>query len=167
MKLDLRRLKLHPRESEAFYLQTKGSDNFLEEVGGKFLAPIEVEIVVENTGTIYAGHGSVKTLLQLPCSRCLKDFTYPVDTEVEVAMVENTNSSQFSADEGFVFLNGDEADISSRMEEAIFMAIPICPLCQEDCRGLCPVCGQDRNTTTCSCGEQTIDPRWEKLKNLQ
>jgi len=167
MKLNLRRLKLHPRESEAFYLQTKGSDNFLKEVGGNFLAPIEVEIVVENTSTIFSGRGNIKTLLQLPCSRCLKDFTYPLGTEFEVAIVEDISRDQFSADEGFVFLNGDEADISSRIEEAIFMAIPICPLCQEDCRGLCPGCGQDKNTTSCSCQKETIDPRWEKLKNLR
>lgn len=167
MKLNLRRLKLHPRESEAFYLQTKGSDNFLEEVGGKFLAPIEVEIVVENTGTIFAGRGNTRTLLQLPCSRCLKDFTYQLQAEFEVSIVEDNYRDQFSADEGFVFFNGDEADISSRIEEAIFMAIPICPLCQEDCQGLCPGCGQNKNTTSCSCQEETIDPRWEKLKNLK
>jgi uncharacterized protein len=167
MKIDLRRLKLHPRETEAFYLQSRGNDSFLKEIGGKFIAPVEVEIVVENTGTIFVGKGKIKTLLQLPCSRCLQDFTYNLESEVEVSMAENINSHRFNADEGFVFFDGDEADIGSIIDEAIFMAIPICPICQENCRGLCPVCGQDKNTTNCSCQEETIDPRWEKLKNLK
>lgn len=166
MKLDLSKLKLHPRETEAFFLRTKGKDNFLAEVGGKFIDPIEVEIVVENTGTIFAGRGKVRALLQLPCARCLRDFTYPVETEFQAIMVENIRSDQFSPDEGFILINGETADIGSSVEEAIFMAIPLCPLCREECQGLCPVCGQDKNTTNCSCQEDIIDPRWEKLKSL-
>ncbi len=167
MKIDLSRLILNLRERETFSLQTMGSDSFLEEIGGKFMAPIQVEIVVENTGTLFAGRGSVKTLLQLPCSRCLKDFAYPVDAEFDLVMAEALNSDQVNVDDGIIFFAADEADISSIVEEAIFMAIPICSLCREDCRGLCLVCGQDKNTTNCSCQEETIDPRWEKLKNLQ
>lgn len=166
MKLDLSKLKLHPRETEAFFLRTKGNDAFLAEVGGRFIDPVEVEIVVENTGTLFTGRGKVQTLLQLPCARCLQDFTYPVETEFQVVIVENTRSEQLSPDEGFIFFNGETADIGSIVEEAIFMAIPICPLCKEECQGLCPVCGQDKNTATCSCQEDIIDPRWEKLKNL-
>lgn len=167
MKIDLSKLKLRPRDSEAFYLQARGSDIFLEEIGGKFLAPIQVEMAVENTGMIFTSRGNVKTLLQLPCSRCLEDFAYSVDADFEVAMVENINSDQFSADEGIIFFNNNVVDISSIVEEAIFMAIAITPLCRGDCQGLCPVCGQDKNTVTCTCVEKTIDPRWEKLKNLQ
>jgi uncharacterized protein len=167
MKIDLSRLIVRPRERETFSLQTMGSDSFLEEIGGKFLAPIEVEIVVENTGELFAGRGNVRTLLQLPCSRCLKDFTYPIDAEFDLVIAEAVSNDQVSVDDGIVFFAADEADISSIVEEAIFMAIPICSLCQEDCRGLCQECGQDKNTTSCSCQEETIDPRWEKLKNLQ
>ena len=167
MKIDLSRLILRPREREAFFLETRGSDSFLEEIGGKFLAPVKVEIVVENTGTILAGRGNVRTSLQLPCSRCLKDFEYTVDAEIELAMAEAINSDQVNADDGVIFFQANEADIIFIVEEAIFMAIPICSLCREECRGLCSVCGQDKNTTSCSCQEETIDPRWEKLKNLQ
>ncbi|MDD3365376.1 MAG: DUF177 domain-containing protein [Syntrophomonas sp.] len=167
MEIDLSRLILNLRERETFSLQTMGNDSFLEEIGGKFIAPIKVEIVVEKSGMIFVGRGNVRTLLQLPCSRCLKDFTFPVDAEFEFAMAEAVNSDQVSVDDGIIFFEADEADIMSIVEEAIFMAIPICSLCREDCRGLCLVCGQDRNTTSCSCQQETIDPRWEKLKSLQ
>jgi uncharacterized protein len=167
MKLDLSRLKLHPRVSEVFYLQTKGNDNLLAEIGGKFLAPLDIEIAVENTGTIYIGRGNLKTVLQLPCSRCLREFSYPLETKFEMTLVENSQGGHYSPDEGFILFKGDEADIGSGVEEAVFMAIPISPLCREDCQGLCPICGQDQNMATCSCQKESLDPRWEKLKNLQ
>jgi uncharacterized protein len=166
MKLDLSKLKLHPRDTEVFFEQARGDDVFLADLGGKFIDPVEVEIVVDNTGTIYAGRGRVRTLVQLPCARCLQDFTYPIETEFQAAIVESSRSDQFSPDEGFIFIDEEMADIGPLVEEAIFMAIPICPVCQPECQGLCPVCGQDKNTATCSCHEDTIDPRWEKLKSL-
>jgi uncharacterized protein len=128
MKINLSRLMLHPREKEEFFLEARGNDSFLEDIGGKFLSPIEVEIVVENTGTLFAGRGNVRTLLQLPCSRCLQDFSYPLETEFELVMAKAVDRNQFSADDAVIFFEGDVGDISSAVEEAIFMAIPICPL---------------------------------------
>ncbi|NMC28108.1 MAG: DUF177 domain-containing protein [Syntrophomonadaceae bacterium] len=166
MKLDFHRLKLRPRESEEFYLQTQGDDKLLAGLGGKFISPLEIEIVVENTGTIFSGRGKLKTELQLPCSRCLRDFSFPLEIDFDLALVEESHNGQYSPDEGFIFFRGEEADIRSAVEEAIFMALPLSPLCRADCKGLCPICGQDLNHTACSCEEQDIDPRWEKLKQL-
>lgn len=167
MKLDFSRIKLHPRESELFYLQTEGDENLLAEIGGKFLVPLDIEIVVENTGTIYTGRGTIRGVLQLTCSRCLQVFDYPLEIDFEVGLVENIHGDHYSPDEGFILFKGDEVDIQAGVEEAVFMAVPISPLCREDCQGLCPVCGQDKNTVACSCREENIDPRWEKLKNLE
>jgi uncharacterized protein len=33
------------------------------------------------------------------------------------------------------------------------LAVPVQPLCREDCLGLCPRCGIDRNVERCSCTE--------------
>ncbi len=37
--------------------------------------------------------------------------------------------------------------------ELISLALPLQPLCSEDCRGLCPRCGADRNRVECDCEE--------------
>jgi len=166
MKIDLSRLKLRPRESETFYLEDRGQDEILEGFGGKFLNPVQVELEVTNTERLYVGHGKLKTLLNLPCSRCLEEFNYPIDIDLDLAMLPADKAHDFSQDEDFIFFDGDEVDISSSVNEHIFMAIPIIPLCKEDCQGLCSNCGIDKNTGNCSCAEQDIDPRWEKLKNL-
>ncbi|MEA4925578.1 MAG: DUF177 domain-containing protein [Syntrophomonadaceae bacterium] len=166
MRLDLSKLKLHPHETESFFLKVRGNDDLLTEMGGKFKDPVEVEVEIENTGSLFACRGEVRTLLQLPCARCLQDFTYPVEQEFQAVIVSDPSPDGFD-DEVFICLEGDSVDINPLVEEAIFMAVPLCPLCQEECRGLCPGCGQNKNTGTCSCKEDNIDPRWEKLKNLR
>ena len=52
-------------------------------------------------------------------------------------------------------------------EERIQMAVPMKPLCREDCRGLCPRCGQDWNVADCGCALESADPRWEVLRSLK
>ena len=47
------------------------------------------------------------------------------------------------------------------------MAIPMKPLCSEDCLGLCVQCGTDRNINRCDCVVEFIDPRWRALGLLK
>ena len=53
------------------------------------------------------------------------------------------------------------------MREQFYLALPMKPLCREDCRGLCPVCGINRNRETCSCQATWVDPRLEALKSFK
>lgn len=166
MQINLARLKLQPRGSESFHLEEQGHNKILEDLGGRFLSSIVVDLDVDNNDRLFLGHGRVKTLLQLPCSRCLEDTQYPIDTEFELAMVHSTKAHSYSEDEDVIIFEGDIVDLDHSVHAAIFMAIPIMPLCSEDCRGICPVCGVNKNTGDCTCSRQEIDPRWEKLKNL-
>ena len=166
MQINLARLKLQPRGSESFHLEEQGHNRILEDLGGKFLSSIVVDLDVDNNDRLFLGHGRVKTLLQLPCSRCLEDISYPIDTDFDLTMVHASKAANFSEDEDYVVFDVDMVDLDHSVHAAIFMAIPIIPLCSESCRGLCPVCGINKNTGECSCSSKDIDPRWEKLKNL-
>lgn len=166
MKINLDRLKDHPGEKETFVVSEQGPEELLEGMGATFLEPVELSIVVENTRNLFVGQGCLKTVLQLSCSRCLKDFVFPLTRDLDIKMIEDIHSTQFQqVDEMTVFV-GDEVDLSPVVQEQIFLSIPINPLCSLDCKGLCPICGKDKNTGNCSCEEREIDPRWEKLKNL-
>jgi uncharacterized protein len=46
------------------------------------------------------------------------------------------------------------------------LAVPLNPLCQQDCAGICSRCGTDLNEGPCDCGED-IDPRWSALQDLK
>jgi len=53
------------------------------------------------------------------------------------------------ADPDLVTFKGGELDLSGELRDALVLAIPFNPLCDEGCRGLCPLCGNNRNLVPC------------------
>lgn len=167
MKIDLKKLKLHPHTTEAFYLQVPGRDAYLRDIGGRYIEPVNVDLVVENTGNLFIGKGKLYTAVELSCSRCLGKFRYTITTNFDLTMAEKTYQDQPEEDDDIIFLERGEADITPYIEQVIFTEIPFNPLCDHECQGLCPLCGINRNTDKCECQQELIDPRWEKLKKLK
>ena len=66
------------------------------------------------------------------------------------------------------YYDGDRLDLGEVVREQVLLALPLKPLCREDCRGLCPRCGQNRNLGPCGCPppEEPGDPRLEPLRKL-
>ena len=58
-------------------------------------------------------------------------------------------------------------DLGQLMQEQCYLAVPMKPLCKEDCRGLCPDCGANLNTATCQCQRAWVDPRLAVLEQLR
>lgn len=81
--------------------------------------------------------------------------------------VELDGSEVAEDDLGLSEYTGDEIDLGAMMREQFYLALPMKPLCQPDCKGLCPVCGKNRNRETCSCESTWVDPRFEVLKNFR
>lgn len=166
MKIDLKTLKRHPQESQAFHLEGAGRKELLLDLGAAFLEPVKVDLVVRNTGKLYVAHGELHTCISLLCSRCLEQLVFPIDTILDFSIVEADQAEEQGVSEDVFILDQDEVDLQPLIEEILIMEIPLIPLCNPDCSGLCPVCGINRNTGSCDCGRDNIDPRWEKLKNL-
>src|SRR5262245_16443945 len=109
---------------------------------------------------------------KLECSRCLSP--YPFENSEDFSLVLRKRPAPGSEE---IALRGEELDesfyddpvisVEPIAEERIQMAVPMKPLCREDCLGLCPQCGQDRNVTACDCVVETGDPRWASLRVLK
>ena len=164
MKVNLKSLQMKTMESEEFHLSGQGRDSFLSDIGGRFLEPVVVDLLIENTGNMFIGTGKVSTTVALTCGRCLEEFKYSITTGLTLAVSE---SSGYEEDGEVIVLEDSQAEIMPRIEEEIFSLIPLNPLCSEECKGLCPFCGVNRNFTICNCEKNDIDPRWEKLKQLK
>ena len=64
------------------------------------------------------------------------------------------------------FYRDDQIDLGQLMEEQFYLALPMKPLCREDCRGLCASCGANLNEETCDCQVRWDDPRLAGLKAM-
>ena len=77
-------------------------------------------------------------------------------------------SSSADADEDEVYqLEGDLLDLEPVVRDSVVLALPLQPVCDEDCQGLCAQCGADLNSAVCDCQSKEIDSRWEALKDLR
>lgn len=118
--------------------------------------------------------GSLSARFAVPCGRCLGPapvtlddpevaFTFTATTpealdEVELAL-EDPSTYAFS---------GEEIDLASLLREALVLALPIAPVCQEGCRGICSGCGAELNSETCRCTDTPADTPWQAaLKRIK
>jgi uncharacterized protein len=117
--------------------------------------------------------GHVRTELELPCSRCLEPFRWPVDAAFDLRFVprsENAGEGERAIEEDDVstaFYENDTIDLGQLMREQFYLSLPMKPLCRDDCRGLCPLCGTNLNRATCDCRRDWEDPRFAALKALK
>jgi len=109
----------------------------------------------------------------LACHRCLKPVVEAVETDVEL-MLEVGGEQPMAGehelgegDLGVVQVDSDDFDPRPVLIEQLQLAVPMKPLCRDDCKGLCPHCGADRNDGDCDCKDEWVDPRWAALEKLK
>jgi len=116
--------------------------------------------------------GRVTTALELSCGRCLEPFTVPVDASFDLRYVpsaDNTGEDDREVGEDDLttaYYREGMLDVEELLREQFVLALPMKPLCREDCRGLCVSCGTNLNRETCDCTPAWEDPRLTALKSL-
>jgi uncharacterized protein len=117
--------------------------------------------------------GRAETTIELTCSRCLEGYAVPVDARFDLRYLPVTESPAggdevevAEEDINTAFYREGRIDLAEMLHEQLYLALPMKPLCREDCRGLCPVCGANRNVTTCDCAPRWDDPRLAGLGAL-
>ena len=157
------------RKGASLSVQEEISSDFIQfsPVVGQAEGPIQVQVVVTNTGEGYLVTGNLELEVSLKCSRCLK----PIRTTL-VASVEEEFFNQLPSEEDEVFwdevplVEANEIDLTELIAESILMSVPMKAVCQEDCPGLCPTCGVDLAEETCDCLSPEIDIRLAPLSKL-
>jgi uncharacterized protein len=136
------------------------------------ISPVRLAGTVSRIERGHALEARVSWSGRLECSRCLAPYPFEAQESFTIVL-----SPRRPALEGEVALERTDLDVSFYddptisvvpiAEERVQMAIPMKPLCREDCRGLCPRCGQDKNVGTCTCTLEETDPRWDALRTLR
>jgi len=126
-------------------------------------AELRGEIVVDNVESRFLLGGTLTAVGRAECGRCLAEFELTWDVPVEIMILRDVESDEGEGDSLVIRQRTGEIDLSEPLRELTVLAFPQAPVCREDCRGLCPTCGIDRNTGTCDCADDDVDPRWDGL----
>jgi uncharacterized protein len=140
---------------------------------------IELKLKFEAVSEGVLVTGSATAPVTGECARCLG----PVAETVTVSFLElyryqeeKPRSRRAEAapedpdddDDEELFLDGDLLDLEPAFRDAVVLALPMSPLCRDDCPGLCIVCGTPLAEAGPGHGhEEQTDPRWAGLKKLQ
>ena len=115
--------------------------------------------------------GWVDLTLELSCSRCLKEFEQPLHVSFEevfyptVDVITGIHLLPFDEEEIFPIDERHLVDLTEAVRQNVLLAIPMVPLCREDCPGLCSQCGHDLSLGSCECKPE-VDVRLSVLGKL-
>ncbi len=145
-----------------------------EMTGLEFIDSLTVILNLQRAGEIVEMRGSLKTRAKMICSRCLKTFVQPLNTEFRLVYATRPQSNYHAReaelsteDVELMLFDGEIIDTYQAIREEMLAALPSKPLCHPDCKGLCPRCGKDLNLGPCQCETEEIDPRLAVLKKFK
>jgi uncharacterized protein len=139
----------------------------------RIVAPVDLDFEIHKDKDRFRLGGQVRTELELSCSRCLEPFVMPVDAPFDIRYLPASEAG--GDDERAVteedletsVYRDDQIDLNELLREQFYLALPMKPLCRDDCRGLCAQCGTNLNTGTCDCAPVWEDPRLAPLKDIK
>jgi uncharacterized protein len=124
---------------------------------------LRLEAVME--GVLVTGSASAE--LAGECARCLEPIADEIDVRFQELFVYDDQGYSSGEDDEVSMLEGDLVDLEPLLRDAVVLALPFQPLCEDDCPGLCTECGARLADDPGHTHEAAIDPRWGKLQQLQ
>jgi uncharacterized protein len=131
--------------------------------GSEIDLDLRLESVME--GVLVSGTAAVQ--LTGECGRCLEPVndTLTVDLQELFAYPESTTDTTADEDET-ARMEGDFLDLEPTLRDAVVLALPLTPVCREDCSGLCAECGERLDDLPEDHTHEAADPRWSGLQDL-
>lgn len=94
--------------------------------------------------------GDIRGSFALACSRCLNPYHQRFDQPLEQTFPKDL----------------PQIDVGEEIRQAMVLALPLKPLCKENCKGFCPSCGTNLNVNACGCKAPSLG-LFDKLKDLK
>lgn len=183
MKLLVDRLTASPSQhdfscSEAWWSQRAGSRDGISSFSG----PCHFDVQAKRVGEGVFLEGSAAVEFETECSRCAARYRHAlrepfrlvlelvgerVPSDPEAVEALSRDGLCLSDDLELGWFRGAEIDIESYLAEVLALALPVQPVCRDDCAGLCPECGANRNEAECGCSEINPNSPFAALASLQ
>lgn len=152
-----------------YHMDLEGEDaRYLREV-----QRIEGDLRLLRTTNSILVSAKLTAVVEMNCVRCLESFRQLVNVEFKeeyFPLVDVSTGVHLSPPEdptAFVIGPDHVLDLRESLRQYTLLAMPMSPLCREDCLGLCAQCGANRNEKVCQCPEAPGDPRLAGLADLK
>ncbi|WP_033321092.1 YceD family protein [Streptomyces yerevanensis] len=138
-------------------------------------APVELELRLESVMEGVLVTGTARAVAEGECVRCLEPlqleleadfqemFSYPDADDRGRPKGEPADDAE--EDEDRLFIEDGLFDLEPVLRDAVVLALPMQPVCQEDCEGLCSECGV-RLSDEPGHHHDAVDIRWAALQGL-
>ena len=141
-------------------------------------ADVALEVRFEAVSEGVLATGTAIASLAGECARCLTPLTSSVTVGFQELYLYaegrhdkhekyDKHDEQEEQDDEERYLDGDLLDLEPAFRDAVVLALPMSPLCREDCPGLCAECGEPlADAGPGHRHDDAADPRWAALKQL-
>lgn len=166
--MKIRLANLHDGVNEIHHKYTIGEMGFENDAEKLSLFPnfIFVDVEIQKMSDRYFVKTKLKTAAHFSCDRCLEEFDQALKNSFQIYFTKKIENQEENEDYRFLDDKTEEIDLTDTIVEYLLLALPMKKICEAGCQGLCPECGTNLNDSKCNCRHETIDPRWEILKNI-
>jgi uncharacterized protein len=139
------------------------ADLGLDVVGVPEGAPVELDLRLESVveGVLVSGSARAQAIGE--CVRCLDPVSIELDLDVQELFAYADAPAADS--EEIAQVEDELVDFRPVLRDAVVLALPLQPVCRDDCLGLCATCGARLNDDPDHHHDQ-VDPRWAALGDL-
>jgi len=123
--------------------------------------PVDIALHLESLSNGVSVNGTAAATWQGECRRCLTPLTERMAVQVAELYQQIPDDPEAYA------IENDQINLLPMVRENLLLAVPLGPLCREDCPGFCPICGNDLSEGDCGCDNTVLDPRWAGLESLK
>lgn len=139
----------------------------LELIGVPEGADLSLDLRLESVSEGVLVSGTVSAPTTGECGRCLRAISDSVVVSIQELYAYAHSTTDETTDEDEVGrMQGDLIDLEPVLRDAVVLALPTNPLCQDDCPGLCPECGVHWDELPADHSHEQLDPRWAELSQL-
>lgn len=143
-----------------------------------FNQPILFRLCLQKTGQLVEVNGRISTSVLLSCGHCLHqyeeklvgDFVFtftPYLADDQVAVDEDVEIELETDELGLVYYKDECLDLFQPLQDQLTMALPISPICKDDCKGLCSECGCNLNSNSCDCVKKPFNSKFMALAGIR
>jgi uncharacterized protein len=130
-------------------------------------ADLKLDLSMDSVSEGVYVSGTISAPVEGECGRCLIGFHETMTVNVqELFAYEDSTTDETTEEDEVGRLQGDLIDLEPTLRDAVVLALPVNPLCREDCPGLCPDCGARWEDLPEDHSHEQVDPRWAALTKL-